>query len=159
MPEIDLMDDPMFGGPQKRKAGKGTRIPKTALRWSITQAGEEFDMAAETVKKMLVTSGAQAGPDHKFSTQQINAAINGDTATEKRRLLRVNTEIAELKMAESEGTLIPARAGEEFVAEYATLVREAIEYAKFLTDDQKEKLFLEMEKIPNAKYAEKLIEE
>jgi phage terminase Nu1 subunit (DNA packaging protein) len=65
-------------------------MPKTiaTLRWTIERAASEFQVDRKTITKRIRGGDILAGPDGKFSTEQICAAVFGDYRREQLRELR-----------------------------------------------------------------------
>jgi phage terminase Nu1 subunit (DNA packaging protein) len=77
------------------------------IRWTAGVAALEFGMDRRVVAERLRMSGAVPGEDGKFSTRQIVAAIHGDLAGEKLRLMRAQADLAEIERDEALRTRIP----------------------------------------------------
>ena len=77
------------------------------IRWTLGLAATEFGLDRRTLSTRAKTSGQVPGDDGKFSTRQINAIINGDTAGEKLRKLRAEADLAELERDGLTKRLVP----------------------------------------------------
>lgn len=76
------------------------------IRWTIEQASNEFGLDRQTLSKRITTSGILSGPDKRFSTSDICAAVFGDIESERLREKRHQANLLEMEEEERRGMLL-----------------------------------------------------
>lgn len=121
-----------------------------SIRWTIEKAAAEWDINPRTLSKNLKTDGILAGPDGKWSTKQINAAVNGDVDAERRANLREDTALKTaskeremIELAKEKGKIISDEAVTETWGNIAIAVRRIILLSK-LTNAEKDAILREL---------------
>ena len=71
---------------------------KRGIRWTIRHAAGEFGLHHETLAKYLRREGVQAGPDGRYSTQDICKGMFGDLRYEQTREARARADKLELEI-------------------------------------------------------------
>lgn len=92
---------------------------RKVIRWTIPEAASEFDIHAATLAKRIKVASIEPGPDGKWSTAQVCAAVFGDMDSEKLREVRHKANLLELEEKEKRRQLVPiedvGRAWDSFV--------------------------------------------
>jgi hypothetical protein len=121
------------------------------LRWSERAARHEFRVPYSRMRRCLEASNIEAGPDGKYSTQQIVTALYNhknpleQKAKEARWLAYIQQ--AELKKQQLEtlkARLIRRDVAEKLLREYAAVIAETIRRNPKLSPTEKRQLIEEM---------------
>ena len=87
------------------------------IRWTPTQAGQEFDIDRKTIQKRLAAADIHPGTDDKYSTKQIASAVFGDIQGERLRKTREEADNLALRNAEMRGELVSVTLVKQMVSE------------------------------------------
>ncbi len=99
---------------------------RKVIRWTIPEAASEFDLHANTLSKRLKTASIEPGPDGRWSTAQICAAVYGDMDGEKLREVRHRANLLELEEKEKLRQLLPAADVERVWGGIMVAIRQSI---------------------------------
>lgn len=106
------------------------------VRWSLTQAADEFGIDRGGLKRRLVQSNIEPGQDDKFSTFQVCQAIFGSYDTERTRKITSEANRSELAFQKDMNEVIPMDVMIEFVLGIALALKGKILAAPLPTDVQ-----------------------
>lgn len=118
------------------------------LRWTLEQAGAEFNKDARALAKRIRREGLEPGEDGKFSTAQICAAVFGDLHSEELRLTREQADEKEIKNKRSRMELLDAERVYRWGEALFIVIRQRI-LASSLTRDEQDGLLRDLQ---NVKY-------
>lgn len=98
MPNSARSDKKIMKSPHK--TALESKEQHAGIRWTVNAAASEFSHDRRTIRRRLSAAGEQAGPDGKFSTQQICRAVFNNLELERTRLTRAQADIAEVQCDE-----------------------------------------------------------
>lgn len=120
--------------------------PQKPIRWTLEQAGSEFDIDAQTLGKRLRSESIECGEDGRFGTKQIVAAIAGDLEKEKTRNEAAKADLHEMKRDLERGRLIPAERVRASLEELKVAISQVIDHSH-LDAKQKASIYANLQKL------------
>ena len=120
--------------------------PHKPIRWTLQQAGAEFDIDPQTLGKRLRAESIEAGDDGKFGTKQIVTAIAGDLDREKTRNEAAKADLHEMKRDLERGKLIPAERVRASLDELKVAISQVIDHSH-LEQKQKVTIYANLQKL------------
>lgn len=120
--------------------------PQKPIRWTLEQAGSEFDIDAQTLGKRLRSESIECGEDGRFGTKQIVAAIAGDLEKEKTRNEAAKADLHEMKRDLERGRLIPAERVRASLEELKVAISQVIDHSH-LDANQKASIYANLQKL------------
>lgn len=106
------------------------------LRWTLEQAGAEFNKDARALAKRIRREGLEPGEDGKFSTAQICAAVFGDQYSEELRLTREAADEKEIKNKRSRSELLDAERVYRYGEALFIVLRQRVLASRLSRDEQ-----------------------
>lgn len=135
-----------------------------SIRWSLSQAGTEFNLSASTVSKRVKAAGILPGEDGKFSTVDIHKAICDQEEHRKEYeklragLIAAKTERARIESDIMTGKLVDTKAFHAHSRELHIELREVILKSSLSEADQDSILALLAEIYQREKTPEQIAE-
>jgi hypothetical protein len=120
--------------------------PTKPIRWTLEQAGAEFDIDPFTLGKRLRAESIEAGEDGRFGTKQIVTAIAGDLEKEKTRNEAAKADLHEMKRDLERGRLIPAERVRASLEELKVAISQVIDHSH-LEAKQKATIYANLQKL------------
>jgi hypothetical protein len=120
--------------------------PHKPIRWTLQQAGSEFDIDPATLGKRLRAESIEAGEDGHFGTKQILAAIAGDLDREKTRNEAAKADLHEMKRDLEKRRLIPAEHVRASLEELKVAISQVIDHSH-LEPKQKTTIYANLQKL------------
>lgn len=120
--------------------------PTKPIRWTLEQAGGEFDIDPFTLGKRLRAESIEAGEDGRFGTKQIVTAIAGDLEKEKTRNEAAKADLHEMKRDLERGRLIPAERVRASLEELKVAISQVIDHSH-LEAKQKATIYANLQKL------------
>ena len=120
--------------------------PTKPIRWTLEQAGAEFDIDPFTLGKRLRAESIEAGEDGRFGTKQIVTAIAGDLEKEKTRNEAAKADLHEMKRDLERGKLIPAERVRASLEELKVAIAQVIDHSH-LEAKQKATIYANLQKL------------
>jgi hypothetical protein len=120
--------------------------PNKPIRWTLEQAGAEFDIDPFTLGKRLRAESIEAGEDGRFGTKQIVTAIAGDLEKEKTRNEAAKADLHEMKRDLERGRLIPAERVRASLEELKVAISQVIDHSH-LEAKQKATIYANLQKL------------
>jgi phage terminase Nu1 subunit (DNA packaging protein) len=128
-------------------------MTKPLLRWTLEKAAMNFGIHRSTLTKKLRVGDTEPGPDGKFSTQQIVAAIYNDSNSERTRLYREQGDRLALENAKSRSEQIDVESVWKTYEGIFSAMRKTI-LASPLTDAEKAEALAQLRHDNDAKVPE-----
>ncbi len=122
------------------------------LRWTIGEASREWGTNVKTIALGLRTQGIVAEADGKYSTQQINRAINGDYEAAKTRDTNASADIREITKANLLRENIPANLVMSVWNGTLAELRQKILYLEELSEARKHEILKDLQDVPANDY-------
>ena len=120
--------------------------PNKPIRWTLEQAGAEFDIDPFTLGKRLRAESIECGDDGRFGTKQIVTAIAGDLEKEKTRNEAAKADLHEMKRDLERGKLIPAERVRASLEELKVAISQVIDHSP-LEAKQKATIYANLQKL------------
>ena len=120
--------------------------PQKPIRWTLEQAGSEFDIDAQTLGKRLRAESIECGDDGRFGTKQIVTAIAGDLEKEKTRNEAAKADLHEMKRDLERRKLIPADRVRASLEELKVAISQVIDHSH-LEVKQKATIYANLQKL------------
>ncbi len=122
------------------------------IRWSIAHASREWGTNVKTIAVGLRTQGIVAEADGKYSTQQINRAINGDYEAAKTRDTNASADIREITKANLLRENIPAVDVARVCNGVFSELRQKITYLVEIPEARRHEILKDLQDIPMDDY-------
>jgi hypothetical protein len=120
--------------------------PNKPIRWTLEQAGAEFDIDPFTLGKRLRAESIECGDDGRFGTKQIVTAIAGDLEKEKTRNEAAKADLHEMKRDLERGKLIPSERVRASLEELKVAISQVIDHSH-LEAKQKATIYANLQKL------------
>ena len=120
--------------------------PNKPIRWTLEQAGAEFDIDPFTLGKRLRAESIEAGEDGRFGTKQIVTAIAGDLEKEKTLNEAAKADLHEMKRDLERGKLIPSERVRASLEELKVAISQVIDHSH-LESKQKATIYANLQKL------------
>src|SRR5262245_21288315 len=114
------------------------------IRWTRERAGMEFRIDSRALSKNLRKAEIEPGKDDCFTTLQICAAVFGDIASERLRLVKEQADKLALENAEKRRDLISVSELSPVINRAIAAIKARISSASNLDREDKDKLLHEL---------------
>ena len=115
-----------------------SRPIKSAIRWTLKQASEEFGVNIQVMTRKLKSNGALPGEDKKFSTRQIfeSLTLDFDLKKEQLKLVKEQSRHVAIRASILEKQTAPIAVVDKVWSDYIVDIREKIKNSTIPQSEQ-----------------------
>lgn len=130
-----------------------SRPIKSAIRWTLKQASEEFGVNIQVMTRKLKSNGALPGDDNKFSTRQIfeSLTLDFDLKKEQLKLVKEQSRHVAIRASILEKQAAPVALVEKVWSDFIVDLRQKITNLA-IPAEQRTEILADLQTIPVENY-------
>ena len=130
-----------------------SRPIKSAIRWTLKQASEEFGVNIQVMTRKLKSNGALPGDDNKFSTRQIfeSLTLDFDLKKEQLKLVKEQSRHVAIRASILEKQTAPVALVEKVWSDFIVDLRQKITNLA-IPAEQRTEILADLQTIPVENY-------